>query len=182
MMTKAAGIIFVDGTLDRIRFHQAYGAERKSDAMLEHAALKEIQFQAASAEVKNQARLEPIVQSPFYRRADQARLFFAANHLQFNSSFSLDAVHQFAVVARLASSGRCDGSIGTDLVSIHAVAELAENSSRARNSVVIKQTASKSIVAQADSGAFIVQDLNMVRRSGASNNEPNGIGAGIDCG
>ena len=67
-------------------------------------------------------------------------------------------------------------------MSIHAIAELAENSSRARNSVVIKQTASKSIVAQANGGAFIVQNLNMVRRSGVCNDEPNSIGAGIDCG
>jgi hypothetical protein len=67
-------------------------------------------------------------------------------------------------------------------MSIHTVAELAEDSSRARNGVVIKQTASKSIVAQANRSAFIVQDLDMVGRSGAGNNEPNGIGAGVDCG
>jgi hypothetical protein len=64
----------------------------------------------------------------------------------------------------------------------HTVAELAEDSSRARNGIVIEQTASERIVAQADSGAFIVQNLNMMGRSGAGNNEPNGVGAGIDRG
>jgi hypothetical protein len=64
----------------------------------------------------------------------------------------------------------------------HALAELAEDSSRARDGIVIEQTACEGIVAQADSGAFIVQDLNMMGRSGAGNNEPDGVGAGIDRG
>ena len=63
-MTKAAGIVFVNGTVDGIRFHQTDGAEWKPDAMFEHAALKEIQLQAASTEVKNQSRLETVVQRP----------------------------------------------------------------------------------------------------------------------
>jgi hypothetical protein len=37
-------------------------------------------------------------------------------------------------------------------------------------------------VAQADCGPFIVEDLDMLRRSSAGNNEPNSIGAGIDRG
>jgi hypothetical protein len=182
MVTKAAGIVFVNGALDGIRFHQTYGAEWKPDAMFEHAALKEIQFEAASTEVKNQSRLETVVQGPFHGGANQASLFFAADYFQFNSRFSLDAVHQFAMVAGFASGGGSHSSISADLMGAHAVAELAEDSSRARDSVVIEQTASERIVAQPHRGALIVQDLNVMGRSGACNNEPNGVGAGIDRG
>jgi len=68
------------------------------------------------------------------------------------------------------------------LMSGHAIAELAEDSSGARNGIVIEQTASERIVAQPHRSALIVQDLNMMGRSGACNNEPNGVGAGIDRG
>jgi hypothetical protein len=67
-------------------------------------------------------------------------------------------------------------------MSVHAVAELAEDTRGARDGVVVEQPASKGVVAQADCGAFIVEDLDMLRRSGAGNNEPNSIGAGIDRG
>jgi hypothetical protein len=150
--------------------------------MLKHAALEEIQFQAASTEVKNQTRLEPVSQRPLYGGTDQAGLFFAADYFQFNSSFSLDAIHQFAIVAGLASSGGCHSSVGGDLMGVHAVAELAEGARGAGNSVVIEQAAGKSIVTQADCGAFIVQDLNMVWGCGAGDNEPKSIGAGVDRG
>jgi hypothetical protein len=182
MVTQAAGIVFVNRAFNGIRFHQTYGAERQGDTMFEHATLKEIQFQAAAAEVKNQPRLEAVAQGPLYCGADQARLFFAADYFQFNSCFSLDAVHQFAVVAGLSRGGGGYSAIGGDLMSVHAVAELAEDSRGARNRIVIEQAASEGIVAQADSCSFVVQNLDMVGRSGAGNNEPNGIGARIDRG
>jgi hypothetical protein len=53
VMAKAIRVVFVNRTFDRIRFHQTDGAEWKRDTVLEHAALKEIQFEAAAPEVKN---------------------------------------------------------------------------------------------------------------------------------
>ena len=60
----------------------------KSDAMFEDAALIKIQFEAAAAQIEDQARLDAIAQSPLHGGADQARFFLAADHFQFDAGFA----------------------------------------------------------------------------------------------
>jgi hypothetical protein len=59
---------------------------------------------------------------------------------------------------------------------------LFESASCSRNGVVIEQSAGKGVVSQTDRGTLVVQYLDMLRRSGTGNDEPNGIGARIDRG
>jgi hypothetical protein len=150
--------------------------------MLEHSTLKEIQLQTSAAQIENQSRLQAIVQRPFHRRADQPGLFLIADHFQLEAGFPADAVHQFAIVSGFSSGCGCDGAISADLITVHTIAKLLEGASCSRNGVVIEQSAGKGVVAQTDRGTLVVKDLDMLRRSGTGNDEPNGIGARIDRG
>src|ERR1700722_2372143 len=155
-MAKAVGVVFVNCSVNGIRFHQTYGSEWEPNAMLEHSTLKEIQLQTAAAQVENQSWLQAVVQSPFHRGADQPGLFLVADHFQFEAGFPPDAVHQFAIVAGFSGGVGCEGAIISDLITVHTIAKLFEGASRSRNGVVIEQPAGKGIVAQANGGTLVV--------------------------
>src|ERR1700722_7784540 len=170
-MAKAVGVVFVNCSVNGIRFHQTYGSEWEPNAMLEHSTLKEIQLQTAAAQVENQSWLQAVVQSPFHRGADQPGLFLVADHFQFEAGFPPDAVHQFAIVAGFPGGCGCDGAISANLIAVHSIAELFKGACCSGNGVVIKQSAGKGVVAQANGGTLVVQDLDMLRRSGTGNDE-----------
>ena len=130
-----------------------------ADAMFQHAALIKIQLQAAAAEIENQPRLHAVAQRPLHGGANQARFFLAADHFQFDSGFSLDAIHQAAVIARFARRGGGHGAIGADVVLVHAIAELAEGARGAGNCVAADDAAGERVVAQAHRGAFAIQNF-----------------------
>ena len=137
MVTQAVGVVFVNRALDGKSFHQADGAEGKSDALLEDPALIKIQFQAAAAQIEDQARLDAIAQRPLHSGANQPRFFLAADYFELDSGFALHALHQAAVVARFAGGGGGDRAIGADVVLVHAIAELAEGARGAGNCVAV---------------------------------------------
>ena len=125
-------------------------------------ALKKIHFQAAAAKIENHARLDPVAERPLHGRANQPRFLLAADHFEFDAGFALDALHQAPVVARFARRGRGHGAVGGHLMSVHAVAEMAEGARGARNRVVVQQMARESVVAQPHRGALGFQDLDVL--------------------
>ena len=111
-MAKARGVVFVDCAFDRESFHQANGAERQSNAAFEHAMFHKIHFEAAAAEIENQARLDAIAERPLDRRADEPCLFFAADDFELDAGLAANSLHQVAIIAGFASRGGGDGAIG----------------------------------------------------------------------
>src|SRR5271168_2422629 len=93
VMTQAVGVVFVNRAFDGKSFHQTDGAERKADALFKDATLIKIQFEAAAAEIEYQARLDAVSQRPLRGRTNQARFFLAADYFQFDSGFTLHAIH-----------------------------------------------------------------------------------------
>src|ERR1700722_3745804 len=140
-MAQAFGFVFVDGAFERKSFHQADGAEGQADAAFEDAALVEIEFEAAAAEIEDYARLDAIAQGPLDGLADQARFFFAADDFKFDAGFSADAVHEAAMVAGFAGGGGGDGAVGADVVMIHAIAKLAEGAGGAADGIAADDVA-----------------------------------------
>src|SRR5580698_11031850 len=99
-MAQTIGVVFVNHAFDGECFHQADGAEGKTDALLEHSALIKIQLEAAAAQIENQARLDAVSERPQSGRTNPARFFLAADYFQLDSRFALHAIHQAAVIAR----------------------------------------------------------------------------------
>src|ERR1700734_2874771 len=168
-MAKTVGVVFVYRAVNGIRFHQTYCAKWEPNAMLEHSTLKKIQLQTAAAQVENQSWLQAVVQRPFHRGADQPGLFLVADHFQFEAGFPPDAVHQFAIVAGFSGGCGCDGAISADLIAVPSIAKLFKGASCSRNGVVIEQPAGESVVSQTNGGTLVVQDLDILRRSGTGN-------------
>src|SRR5271156_4537376 len=175
VMTQAVGVVFVNRAFDGKSFHQADGAERKADALLEDATLIKIQFEAAAAEIEDQARLDAVSQRPLRGRTNQARFFLAADYFQFYSGFALHAVHQAAVITRFARGGGGYGAIGADVGLVHAIAELAEGAGGAGDGVSADDAAGEGVVAQAHGGAFAIENLNVLGGSGAGDYQTNGV-------
>src|SRR5271155_317499 len=179
-MTQAVGVIFVNRAFDGKSLHQADGAEGKADALLENAALIKTQLEATAAKIEDQARLDAITERPLHGGTNQARFFFAADYFQFDSRFALHAIHQAAVIARFAGCGSGYGAIGADIVLVHAIAELAEGAGGTGNGVTANDAAGEGIVAQAHGGAFAIEHLNVLGRSGAGNYQTNGVRPGVN--
>ena len=58
VVAKSLRVVFVNRALDANKFPSGGWCRAASDAVFENAALKEIHFQAAAAEIENQARLQ----------------------------------------------------------------------------------------------------------------------------
>src|SRR5271170_3139117 len=174
VMAQAVGVVFVNRAFDGKSFHQADGAERKSDTLLEHAALIEIQFEAA-AQIEDQARLDAVSQGPLRGGADQPRFFFAADYFELVSGFALHAIHQAAIIARFARGGGGYGAVGAHIVLIHAIAKLPEGAGSAGDGVATDHPAREGVVAQAHGGAFAIENLDVLGRSGAGDYQADGV-------
>src|ERR1700683_3203250 len=124
--------------------------------MLQYTALKKIQFQAAATEIENQARLQSVTERPFHGGANQPSFLLIADDFQFQPGFPSNAIHQFAIVSGLAGGGCGYGSIGADLITIHAIAKLFKSASCSRNGVVIQHPARKRVMSQANCGTLAV--------------------------
>src|SRR5271170_4934549 len=175
VMAQTVGVVFVNRAFDGKSFHQADGAEGKSDALLENAALVKIQLETAAAEIEDQARLDAVSQRPLRGRTNQARFFLAADYFQFYSGFALHAIHQAAVIARFASGGGGYGAIGAHIVLIHAIAKLPEGAGSAGDGVATDHPAREGVVAQAHGGAFAIENLDVLGRSGAGDYQADGV-------
>ena len=163
VVTQAVGVVFIDRAFDGKSFHQADGAEGKADALFQNAALIKTQLETAAAQIEDQARLDAISQGPLHGGTNQARFFLAADYFEFDSGFALHAIHQAAVIARFASGGRSYGTIGADVVLVHAIAELAEGAGGAGDGVAADDAAGEGIVAQAHRSAFAIEHLDVFR-------------------
>ena len=80
--------------------------------------------------------------------------------------------------SRAAAGG--DGAIGADVVLVHAIAELAEGARGARNRVTANDASGERVMAQAHSGAFAIEHLDVFRRSGAGDYQTNGVRPGVN--
>ena len=128
-------LIFVDGALDRICLHQSNRAQRQGDSVIKYSALKEVQLQAAAAQIENQSRMNLIAQRPEHCRTNKPRLLFAADHLEFDSGLSSNSLHQGAIVARFARRSCRDGAISAHVMPVHPLAKSLEGATwRARSS------------------------------------------------
>ena len=180
MMTQAAGIVLIDSPFNRVRFHQTNRPQWQSDTVLQDSTLKKIKLQATAAQIKNQPRLQAIPQCILHRRAHQPRLFFAADHFEFDSPFAADSLHQPAVIPGFAGSSSGDGAIGRNVVAVHAAAKLTKRPGGSCNRFFVEQAVREGVVPQANSGPFAIENLDVIRRSGSSNRESNGIRASVD--
>ena len=181
-MPQPARGVFVDRAFDRKRFHQPDRTERQSDAMLQHAALEKIHFQAAAAQIENQTRPDCAAQRPTDGRANQPCFFLAANYFEFDPGFAPDAFSQPPVVAGLARRGCRHRAIGAHVMMVHAIAEMAERADRPRNRIRIEHSPGKRVVPQTHRGAFAFKDGNVLRRGGAPNRQADGVRSGVNRG
>jgi hypothetical protein len=124
--------------------------------------------------------LQALSQSALHRRTDKTSFFLTADNFEFDSRLAADSLHQAAVIPGFARSRRSHGTIGRDVVPVHAATKLAKSSGGSCDCFFVEQATRESIVPQANSGSFAVEDLNMIGRSCASNRQSNGIRASVD--
>jgi hypothetical protein len=60
-------------------------------------------------------------------------------------------------------------------VAVHAVAEFSEGAGGLRDGVFVEKAACESVVTETNSGAFVVEILDVMRGSGARDDEANGV-------
>lgn len=179
-MAKTIGLVFVDCARNRISLHQADCTERKGDPMFQFTVVEEIQLETAAAEIEDEAGLNAVRESPVDGGANEARFFLATDDFELDSGLAADTFHEATIIAGFASGGGGDGTVGRHVVAVHAVAEIAERARGAVHRVFIEQAVREGVVAQADGGAFGVEDLDLSERSSAGNYEPDGIRAGVN--
>jgi hypothetical protein len=66
------------------------------------------------------------------------------------------------------------------MITVHAIAKLAESARGARDRILVQQASGKRIVAQAHCGAISLQNLYVLGRGGACDGQPNGVRTGVD--
>ena len=115
--------------------------------MLEHPALKKIQLQAASTQIKNQSRLNLIAQRPGYCRTNKPRFLLAADYFEFNTGLPPNTLHESAIIASFPRSSRRNGTIGAHVMLIHPLAKSLEGARGASNRLRVEKPACKRVVA-----------------------------------
>ena len=63
---------------------------------------------------------------------------------------------------------------------VHAIAEMAEGARRAGDRFFVQQPAREGVVAQPHGRAFAFQNLNVLRRSGARDRQPDRVRSGVN--
>jgi len=167
MVAETPTLVFVNYPFNFVGFHQTNRAERKPNAALQFAALKKIELEAAATEVEDDAGLNAFAERPVNGIANQLRFLFPCDDVDFNAGFAADAFEQFAAVARFASGGRGNGAIRRNIVVVHIIAKAAEGANGAANRFCVKQSARECIVTQADGGALVFDDFDVLRRCSA---------------
>jgi len=173
-------MVLINCALDRVRLHQSNGSQGQRDSMFEHAALKEIELQTASPQIKNQSRLNLISQRPEYGRTDKPRFLLAADHFQFNAGLSPNSLHQSAIVASFARGGGRNRPVSAHMMLVHPLAESLKGSRGAGNRLWIQKTAGERIVAQPHRCSFAIEDLNMFGGGGPRDHEANRVRACVN--
>ena len=125
-------------------------------------------------------RLDAFAERPAHGRAHQPRLFLAADHLQLDARLPPDALHQAPVVAHLAGGRGGDRAVGADVRSGPCGRENAGRRARRGNRFVVEQAPRECVVAQPHRGAFVFEDLDVMRRSGARDHQADGVRARVD--
>ena len=140
----------------------------------------EIQLEAAAAEIENQSRLDAIAERPAAPPSKQPRFFFAADHFQLDAGLAANALDQVAIIPGFARGAGGDGAIGGHVVLVHSRAELAEGARALCDGFVVQQSPRERVVAEANRGAFVIENFDVGGRSGARDDAPDGVRAGVD--
>ena len=114
--------------------------------------------------------------------ANQARFFFAADDFELEAGLAANAVDQSVAVASLTRGAGGDGAVHDHVVAIHYAAEMAEGASGFRDGVWAERVAGEGIVAEADGGAFAIENFVTIGRSGAGDEQPESVRSGVDRG
>ena len=108
--------VFVNHALRVERFHQTDGSERQADAFLQDAAPQFIEFQAAAAQIEDEAGRIEIAKRAEHGDAHQARFFFAGDDFQIDFGLVANAFDQDVAVAGFARGAGRHGAIRGDAV------------------------------------------------------------------
>ena len=109
------------------------------------------------------------------------RFLLAADHFQLDSGFAPDAVHQAPVVAHFARRGGGHGAVGQS-PGYWSMRSRKWRKTRAAHEdrFIVEQAAGESVVAQPHGGALVLQDLDLMRRSGARDHQADGVRSRVD--
>jgi len=120
------GLGGTNGAGDAERGHQADGAYRKLGALQDGMIAKNIDFEAAAAEIDDAVRRSFRAESGDRGFPAEAGFFFCGDDFEANAGGLLDAVEERATVAGFAGGAGGDGAILGDTVFFHEFMEMTK--------------------------------------------------------
>ena len=147
---------------------------------VQHAAPQFVEFEAAAAQIEDEAGRIEIAKRAKDRDAHEARFFIAGDDFQFDFGLVANAFDQNVAVAGLARGAGRHGAIGGDAVRVHDVAEFAERGGGFAQCFAVKFPGGKNGMAEAHRGANRLHDFPVVAGADARDHQAKRVGPGVD--
>jgi len=162
--------------------HEANGADGKLGALQNGMVTKDIDFEAAAAEIDDAVR-----RSFGAERGDggfpaEARFFFRGDYFEAEAGGLLYAVDECAAVAGFAGGAGGDGTIFGDAVFLHDFVDVAEGFDAPLENFLAEAVADEDAFPKTEGDAFVDKRFDIERGECPGDGQADGIGAGVDGG
>lgn len=162
----------MDSTLGMERLHQTDGSQRQSDAFLQNSAPQLVQFQAAAAQIKDEARGIEVAECPKHRDAHKSRFFFTRNDLEVDFGLVTYPLDQHVAIASFAGSAGRYGAIRGNAMAIHNSPEFSKCSGGITQRLAIEFSRGKGGMAKAHWSAKGFDNLPFVGGADSGDDQP----------
>ena len=149
------GLNGTNGAGNSERGHQANGADGKLGALKDGMVAKDIDFEAAAAEIDDAVRRGFRAESGDGGFPAEARFFFCGDDFEAQACGLLDAADERAAVAGFAGSAGGDGAIFGDAVFLHDFVEMAEGFDGLLENFFAETVADENALAETEREAFV---------------------------
>ena len=162
--------------------HEANGADGQLCALQDCLVAKDVEFEAAAAEIHNAIGRRFGAESGDGRFTAEAGFFFGTNDFEADTGGLLDAMDERTGVTRFAGGAGGDGTIFGDTVFVHDFLEMDECFYTFFQQVFTEAMTKENAFAEAQGIALVDKRFDVEGGIGAGDGEADCVGAGVDGG
>ena len=162
--------------------HEANGADGKLGALKNGMIAKNINFEAAAAEINDTVGRGFGAESGNGGFPAEARFFPGGDDFEAEPGGLLDAANEGSTVACFAGGAGGDGAIFGDAVLLHEFVKMAEGFDASLENFFAEAMADENAFAETERKAFVDERFDIESGEGADDGQADGVGAGVDGG
>lgn len=176
------GLKGTDNAVDIESGEEANGSNGELRASKNGVVTENTEFEAASAEVNDAARLGFRAHGGDNRFTAKARFFLCADNFESNAGSAFDTTEKAFAVLRFAGGAGGDRAILGDAVFLHEFVEVAKRLHSFFQNVFAKTMANEDTLTKTKRIPFVDQNLDIKSGISTGNGQADRVGAGIDGG